>query len=287
MFDVCVIGHVTKDLIHTHEHVTRKMPGGTAYYTSMALKSLGLDVAVVTKVARADQTHLLKALKSAGIAVFCHESNQTTTFENIYLGESTDARTQRVTAIASPFSPHDIPQISATIFHVGPLTDRDISLELLKHLSQHKNLVSLDVQGFVRQVEGGEVVETDWQAKETGLGYLHILKSDDTEARILSGEHDMEKAATKIAAFGPREIIITCASRGSLIFADGSFFRIPPVPARTVVDPTGCGDTYMAGYMYQRLKSRDINTAGRFGASLATTKLERFGASGGNEADLQ
>ncbi|MFQ5961438.1 MAG: PfkB family carbohydrate kinase [Candidatus Methylomirabilales bacterium] len=286
MFDVCVIGHVTKDVIRTHDHVAREMPGGTAYYTSMALKGLGLDVAVVTKVAREDQTHLLNALKNAGIAVFCQESNQTTTFENIYLGENFDVRIQRVTAIASPFSPHDMPHIAAAIFHVGPLTDHDISLELLQHLARRDNRISLDVQGLVRRIKDGEVTERDWQEKETGLGEIDILKADENEARILSGENDVEKGATTIAGFGPQEIIITCGSRGSLILAEGGFHRIPPVPARTVVDPTGCGDTYMAGYMYQRLKSRDIDTAGKFGALVATANLERFGAFSGSEEEL-
>ncbi len=283
MFDVCVISHVTKDVIRTHDHVARQMPGGAASYTSMALKSLGLDVAVVTKVAQEDQIHLLNALKNARIAVFCQESKQTTTFENIYLGENVDVRIQRVTAIAFPFSPHDLPHIASTIYHVGPLTDQDISLELLQHLARRDIRISLDVQGLVRRIKDGEVTEGDWQEKEPGLGGIDILKADENEARILSGEIDVEKAAMKIADFGPRETIITCGGRGSLILAEGRFYRIPPGPARRVVDWTGCGDTFMAGYIYQRLKSRDIDTAGRFGALMASIKLAAFGAFIGGE----
>lgn len=283
MFDVCVIGHVTKDVIRTRDHVAREMPGGTAYYTSMALKRLGLDVAVVTKVAREDQTHLLNALKSAGIAVFCQESKQTTAFENIYLRENADVRIQRVTAIASPFCPHDLPHITSTIYHVGPLTDQDISLELLQHLARRDTRISLDVQGLLRKIKDGEVTVRDWQEKETGLRAVDILKADENEARILSGELDVEKAATKIADLGPQETIITCGGRGSLILAEGRVYRVPSVPARRVVDPTGCGDTFMAGYIYQRLKSRDIDTAGRFGALMASMKLAVFGPFKGAE----
>jgi sugar/nucleoside kinase (ribokinase family) len=286
MFDVCVIGHVTKDIVRTPDHVIRDMPGGTAYYTSMALAGLGLDVAVITKVAQQDQGHLLNELKRSGIAVFCQTSDQTTTFENMYLREDMDVRVQRVTALAPPFSPTDVPDIAAAIFHVGPLTDQDVSPGLLRHLARRYNRISLDVQGLLRRITDGEVTESDWQEKARELGYVDILKADDKEARILSGEIDVEKAATQIAGFGPKEIIITCGSRGSLILVDGRFYRIPPVPSRRVVDPTGCGDTYVAGYMYQRIKSRDITAAGRFGALIATAKLERFGAFSGRGQEL-
>lgn len=286
MFDVCVIGHVTKDVIKANGENRREMPGGTAYYTSMALTSLGLDVAVITKVASEDHDHVLNPLKRAGIVVYCQESERTTAFENIYVRDNPDVRIQRVTAIAPPFSPGDIPSISAAICHVGPLTSADVSLELLKALSPKANLISLDVQGLLRRVINGEVRETDWQDKAEGLGYVDILKANEHEARVLSGEDDVEKALVGLSSFGPKEIIITCGSRGSIILVDGSFYRIPPVPPKRVVDPTGCGDTYVAGYLYQRIKSRDIATAGRFGALIATAKLERFGAFSGRGKEL-
>jgi sugar/nucleoside kinase (ribokinase family) len=286
MFDVCVIGHVTKDVIKANGKIRREIPGGTAYYTSMTLRSLGLDVAVITKVAQQDQDYLLNELKGSGITVFCQTSDQTTTFENMYLAEDMDVRVQRVTAIAPPFSPSDMPSISAAICHVGPLTSADVSLELLKALSPKANLISLDVQGLVRRVINGEVMETDWQDKTEGLGYVDILKANEHEARILSGEDDVEKAVVGLSSFGPKEIIITRAGRGSVIFARGTITKIPPVPPRKVVDATGCGDTYVAGYLYQRLLARDIATAGRFAAMIATAKLERFGAFSGRGKEL-
>ncbi len=287
MFDVCVIGHVTRDVIKTDGEIQREIPGGTAYYTPMALRSLGCDVAVITKVARADQPHVLSDLKRSGIALFCHDSDETTTFENIYARDDRDMRTQRVTARASPFSPQDVPPIAAKIFHVGPLTNTDISAELLQQLSRRGNLISLDVQGLCRTIVDGEVRGTDWQEKEVGLRHIDILKADENEVRILCGEYDMENAARKLTGFGPREIIITLAGRGSLIFGDGKVHRIPAVSPRKAVDSTGCGDTYVAGYLYQRLQSRDITTAGAFASVIATAKLERFGAWTGREADLE
>ncbi len=88
MFDICIVGHITKDLICIDGKLQREMPGGTAYYTSIALKHLGLKVAVITKVARADQEHLLSDLHRCGIAVCCQDSEETTIFENCYWSET-------------------------------------------------------------------------------------------------------------------------------------------------------------------------------------------------------
>lgn len=278
MFDTCVIGPITRDIIQVNDRVEREMPGGTAYYTSMALRSLGLRVAAVTRASREDQNSLLHELEETGIGVFCRESEQTTVFENIYTEGNPDSRVQRVRSVASPFSPVDLAGISCAIFHVGPLTNTDVSSDLLQEVSSRGDLVSLDVQGLLRKVTHGEVREADWQEKEQGLAYVNILKADEREAAILSGEDDMEKAALKLSGLGPREVIITSGSRGSLILADGKFYRIPAFHARTIIDPTGCGDTFVAGYVYQRLRSSDFSKAGRFAASLASLKLGRFGA---------
>lgn len=286
MFDICIVGHITKDLIRIDGKLHREIPGGTAYYTSLALKHLGLKVAVITKVSRADQESLLFDLQRRGIAVCCQESEETTVFENCYRSENFDDRVQTVHAIATPFSPDDVASTDAALFHLGPLTNRDISLDVLQAVSRKGRLVSLDAQGFVRQIEQGKVKAVDWQEKAEGLPYIDLLKAGEQEARVLSGEVEVERVALRLAEYGPVEVIITLGSKGSVIFSEGKFFRIPAIPARKIVDPTGCGDTYMAGYLYHRLHSGDLNTVGRFAAAVATAKLEHCGPFRGDEEEI-
>ena len=277
VFDVCVVGHVTKETIRIDDTVEREMPGGTAYYTSMALRKVGLRVAVVTKVSIGDRERLLHDLQEAGVTVFCKPSARTTLFENIYAREDLGARVQRVRSVAAPFSPGDLEEISAPIFHIGPLTNLEISPDVLEAVSLRGDLVSLDIQGLLRRVAEGEVQEEDWLDKERGLAYVDILKADDREAAVLSGEDDVETAALRLSGLGPREVIITLGSKGSLIFAKGEFHHIPAFPPKEVIDPTGCGDTYKGGYISQRVRSNNVTKAGRFAASVATLKLEKFG----------
>ena len=278
MFDVCVIGHITKDIIRVDGKIEKSIPGGTAYYTSIALASLGLNVAVITKTARGDRTELLAELKSRGITVFWQPSPETSLFEEIYYRENLDLRTEKVWAIAESFSPNDIVDIEAKVFHIGPLTDRDFTEGFLPAVANSQHLLTLDAQGLVREITpSGEVRDVDWFNKQLELPSIDILKVDDREAKILAGETDIDRAAIQLSRWGVGETIVTFGSRGSLVYAQNQFYRIPAFAPKEAIDATGCGDTYIAGYIYQRLNATDFEKAGRFAARAATRKLEKFG----------
>ncbi|MFX1253075.1 MAG: PfkB family carbohydrate kinase [Promethearchaeota archaeon] len=283
MFDVCIIGHITQDIVITR-NIERKMAGGTAYYSSIALKRLGANICVVTKTAEGDKG-LLDDLIGNSITIFYRESQETTTFKNIYPKEP-NFRIQEIRSIAQSFKPRDIPNISTHFFHLGPLTKKDLSMEILKLLSK-KAKISLDVQGFVRKIDKGQVKGSDWEEKEEGLTYINILKASESEAKILSGENNLKKTAIKLSTYGIDEVIITCGRSGSLIYSKGKFYPIAYFLPRKIVDTTGCGDTYIAAYIHKRLKSKNINEAGRFAAATAALKAESFGPFKEDEESVQ
>ncbi|MGL5194678.1 MAG: PfkB family carbohydrate kinase [Chroococcales cyanobacterium] len=277
MFDVCVIGHVTQDRIKIDGKIVQKMAGGTAIYTAIALKTLGLKVAVLTKTSRPDRSHLLEELNHRGIAVFWSESPETTQFENSYQRDRLDSRQQRVQAVASPFTPSDLGQIQSRIFHLGALTNQEMSLEFLQAVFATQAFISLDGQGFLRQVIHQTVQAKDWAEKVPGLAGVDILKVDIQEAQLLSGKTAIEPAAIALNQWGVREVLITAGSQGSWVYKSGTLKQIPAFPPTTSVDPTGCGDTYIAGYLYSRLTGEPSHLAARFAAQVATRKLENFG----------
>lgn len=277
MFDICVIGSVTRDIIRISGRPAKQMPGGTAYYTTSALAALGVKVAVVTHVAAEDRGFLLKGLGEGGAVVF-DSPGGTAVFENTYEPQNPDMRTQRVLHPATCFSSADLGDVSAEIFHLGPLIQDEMSVSFIRQVKGRGGLVSLDAQGLIRRVSGDVVVPANWLEKTEGLSHVDILKVDAAEAMGLSGEKDLTRAGEALSRLGPREIIITCGSRGSLIFSAGERFGIAAVPPRCIDDPTGCGDTYMAGYLYKHLAGHSPEACARFGASLATIKLEGPGA---------
>jgi sugar/nucleoside kinase (ribokinase family) len=284
-FDVCVVGHITKEVVKVGA-TRRTALGGTAYYTAMALKRLGLSVAVVTKGARQDRQHLLQELTSEKVSIFWKDGEATPAFENRYSGMGIDTRTLVLRAHGTPFAAEDLAGIGAPAFHFGPLVREDIPLEVLGRAASKAKIVSLDVQGMVRPARLGVITQEDWADKKKWLARVHILKADETEAFILSGETAMDRAAAVLASFGPEEVVITLGHRGSLVYTAQKLHKIPGWTPRTLADPTGCGDTYMAGYLYERLRGTTPQMAARFAAAMATLKLERAGPFMGDKADV-
>ena len=284
-FDVCVVGHITRDIVKVGR-TRRTAPGGTAYYTAMALKRLGLSVAVVTKGAKNDRQRLVRELTVEKVGIFWKDGETTPTFENTYSGRGLDTRAQVLKGTGTPFSAKDLAGISARAFHFGPLVKEDIPLQVLKQAAGKAKIVSFDVQGMVRPARPGVMSQEDWPDKKKWLACVHILKADETEAFILSGEKDMGRAAAVLASFGPAEVVITLGHRGSLIYTAQRLHKIPSWTPRRLVDPTGCGDTYMAGYLYERLRGTTPETAARFAAAIAALKLESPGPFTGGAADV-
>ncbi|TDX01993.1 PfkB family carbohydrate kinase [Dinghuibacter silviterrae] len=272
--DICCIGHVTKDTVIT-PYDTRELPGGTAVYFSHALAHLGHRYQLVTALGASD-TGLLSGLRASGVQVRVLPSAHTVHFENRY-GNDPDQRTQRVLQEADPFRARDLEHITAGVFHLGPLLAEDIPAEVIRLLATKGDL-SLDVQGFLRRVQNARVVPTDWAAKRELLPFFRYLKASEEEMRVLTGQDSPLRGARVLHEWGAREVIITMGSKGSLIYNGEHIFDIPAFPPRTDrPDVTGCGDTYMAGYLLSRLQGASEAEAGAFGAAMATLKIEAGG----------
>jgi len=156
---------------------------------------------------------------------------------------------------------------------------------LIKTLAA-KGRVSLDVQGYLREVKNNKVYPTDWPAKKEALQYVEILKADEAELEALTGQKEVREGARLAASWGVKEVVVTNGSKGSLIYSNGEFCTIAAYPPETIADATGCGDTYMAGYLYRRTKGADIQESGEFAAAMAGLKMESPGPFTGTEEDV-
>ncbi|HEY6899216.1 MAG TPA: PfkB family carbohydrate kinase [Puia sp.] len=284
-YEICCVGHITLDKVVTPRSVVH-MAGGTAFYFSYALSRLDVRYMLVTALAKSEMG-TVDELEAKGIEVKAFPSKHTVYFENIY-PENQDHREQRVLQEADPFSVDQFSHIDAHYFHLGPLLAGDIPVELIKSLSKHGK-VSLDAQGYLRKVENQQVLAIDWPAKKEALKYIHTLKVNEHEMAVLTGQSnvDVRKGARMLADWGVKEVVITLGSMGSVIYTDSNFYTIPAyIPTTSVVDATGCGDTYMAGYLYRRARGARIQDAGEFAAAMATLKIEGSGPFTGTEEDV-
>ncbi|MDD3359198.1 MAG: PfkB family carbohydrate kinase [Parabacteroides sp.] len=283
MHDLCCVGHITLDKVVTPKN-TVHMPGGTSFYFSHAIKHFDdIDFTLVTAIAESEMA-VADDLRSKGIDVKVLPSKHSVYFENIY-GENQDNRTQRVLAKADPFTVNQLEDTEAGIFHLGTLLADDFSLEVVKYLSE-KGLVSVDSQGYLREVRDQNVYAIDWAGKEEALQYIHFLKANEHEMEVLTGYSDVISAAKQLYAWGVKEVLITLGSLGSVIYDGEIFYKIPAYKPKEVVDATGCGDTYMTGYLYKRAKGAGIEEAGRFAAAMSTLKIEGLGPFKGNKEDV-
>ena len=261
------------------------MPGGTSYYFSHGIRHLKdtRNYKLITALAPSEYK-AVEDLRAKGIQVEVLPSRKTVYFENIY-GENQDDRKQRVLAKADPFTVEELKDEEAKFFHLGSLLSDDFSLDVVKLLSG-KGKLAVDAQGYLREVRGEQVYPTDWKDKREALKYIDILKVNEHEAEVLTGFKDFKQAALQLAEWGVKEVLLTLGSLGSIIYAEGTFYKIPAYRAKNVVDATGCGDTYSMGYLYMRNKGASYEEAGCFAAALSTIKLEKSGPFSGTEEQV-
>lgn len=275
-YDIICIGHLTKDKIVTPEKEVY-MPGGTSYYFSHGINNLDTTAVrykLVTSLAEEDMKPV-EEMRGLGIEVDVIPSRNTVFFENIYEADQ-NKRKQRVRAKADPFTMESIADIEAKYIVLGTLLADDFSTEVIKALSERGTLV-VDAQGYLREVRDGKVFATDWPNKLEAIGHIDILKVNEEEVQTITGMTDLKEGARQLQEWGVKEVILTLGSYGSLVLSDGVFHEIPAVKPKKVVDATGCGDTYLMGYIYKRAQGADIDKAGNFAAEVSARKLEASG----------
>lgn len=285
MIDICCIGHITRDKIITPKN-TVYMAGGTSFYFTYGIHQLPAvpSYQLVTKVGEGSMAEIEK-IRQMGVDVKCFKSRHTVYFENKY-GDNPNDRTQRVLAKADPFTVEEMQQLDARIYHLGSLLADDFAPEVVECLSR-KGMVSLDVQGYLREVRGESVFPVDWHDKEQILGMTDILKLNEQEMEIVTNSKDPRTVAKSLAAMGVKEVLITFGDYGSLIYAEDRFYEIPAYKPREVVDATGCGDTYSTGYLYCRSQGMGYEESGHFAAAMCTLKLEHSGPFDRSIDDIQ
>lgn len=269
--DIMIIGHFAKDKLVVGG-VGQIARGAAAYYGSVALRRLGVRVALVTRL-HPDDFSLLDELRQEGVQLFATPAPETTGIENFYDSADMERRTYKPLGFAGAIRREDIPDLSAQVYLVSGIMSGEVEPPLLRWLAE-RGPVALDVQGFIRFREKDSLVLRQWPNMAEDLVHVTYLKADRAEAEFLTGETDLHSAARQLAAYGPREIVVTQTS-GVTVYADGQISEAPFTP-RSLVGRTGRGDTCFTTYVGKRL-SAPAEEACRFAAAVTTLKQEQRG----------
>lgn len=286
--NIC-IGHITHDRIVTPT-LDRHCPGGTSWYYGWGMFWLNASAPqpvpfrLITAVGEPDLA-AVEELRAAGVQVDLLPSPATVYFENRY-GSNMNERTQQVLSKAAPFTWELLePLIRPVVadgtrptFILGSLLADDFPVDVLQHLHELGTVV-VDGQGYLREVKGTSVVPTDWPDKLQAMPYIDILKVNEQEMQVLTGQTDPFFCGRKIAEWGVGEILLTYGDQVSVIYtrSDDRFITIPAYKPQQLIDATGCGDSYTMGYLFSRSLGYSLEQSGRFGAAVAALKLEHLG----------
>jgi sugar/nucleoside kinase (ribokinase family) len=156
---------------------------------------------------------------------------------------------------------------------LGNLTPA-VQMKVLKQMNQRPKLVIMDTMNFWMDIAMLELKEV--------LKEVDLLTINDEEARQLSGEQSLLKAARKIFTMGPKFLIIKKGEHGAMLFHEDKKFFCPALPLEEVFDPTGAGDTFAGGFIGQIVREDDISFENMkrgviYGSAMASFCVEKFG----------
>jgi sugar/nucleoside kinase (ribokinase family) len=283
-YDIVFIGHVTIDDIDATEGFARGVTGGAPFFGALAAAGSMKTIAVITRMAEAD-TGRLEPLKRAGIGVYHIPVLESTHMLVVHPTANMDDRLMYQTTDAGFFAIEDIPAMETRLIHLGALTDHEFTLEFMKALKRKGFSISVDMQGFVRQVDDKTRIINfdDVPEKKEIMGLSDFVKLDVVEAKILTGTDDLSEAASICESWGSTETIIT-RSEGVLARSKGKDY-LARYSNRSSAGRTGRGDTTFGAYLARRF-DYPIGESLKFAAALASIKMESPGPFNGSLDDV-
>ncbi len=279
-----VVGSVAFDAIETPFVKTDKIIGGAATYIMLSASCFVDKIHLISVVGGDFPKETLKLFQEKGIdlsGLEIQEENKSFFWSGKY-HQDLNSRDTLVTElnVLSDFNPIVPDKYQDCEFlMLGNLTP-DVQRSVITQLRERPKLVVMDTMNFW--------MDTAWDSLMETLKLVDVLTINDEEARQLSGEFSLYKAALKIQKMGPRFVVIKKGEHGALIFHKDEYFFCPAYLSIDVIDPTGAGDTFaggFVGYLYQLSKQRyiafeDMKAALVFGSVMASFCVEHLGPLG-------
>lgn len=273
-----IIGTIAFDAIETPFGKTDKIVGGAATYAGLAAGYLYNPVKLVGVVGEDFGDENLDIFKSRGIQLDGVQIKKgeksffwSGKYHNDMNNRDTLATELNVLADFDPIVPDSYQDCQYLL--LGNLTPQ-VQATTLSRLRKKPKLVVLDTMNFW--------MDTAWDDLIAVLRQVDVLAINDAEARQLSGEYSLVKAAEHILGLGPKYLIIKKGEHGALLFGDGQVFSAPALPLADVYDPTGAGDAFAGGFIGYLAKVGTISfnnmrNAVIMGSALASFCVEKFG----------
>ncbi|WP_276379169.1 PfkB family carbohydrate kinase [Flavobacterium sp. H4147] len=278
MNKLLIVGTVAFDAIETPFGKTDKILGGAATYIGLSASFFNLQSAIVSVVGDDFPQEHLDLLTSKNIDISGIEivkGGKTFFWSGLYHNDlnSRDTLVTELNVLAD-FQPK-VPQNykDADVVMLGNLHPL-VQSSVLDQLEKKPKLVVLDTMNFWMDCALPELLDV--------IKRVDVITINDEEARQLSGEYSLVKAAAKIQDLGPKYVVIKKGEHGALLFHNREVFFAPALPLEDVFDPTGAGDTFAGGFSGFIAQSENISFGNMknaiiYGSNLASFCVEKFG----------
>jgi sugar/nucleoside kinase (ribokinase family) len=273
-----IVGTVAFDEVESPFGKTGKILGGAGTYIGLAASHLTDNIGIVSVVGGDFPQEYINLFKernidNSGLRVV--KEGKTFFWAGRY-HENMNMRDTLVTDlnVLADFDPV-VPEHarSSKYLMLGNLTPA-IQRRVIEQMDPRPELIVMDTMNFWMDTALKDLVDV--------ISMVDVLTVNDEEARQLSGEYSLVKAAKKILTMGPRFLIVKKGEHGALLFHENKIFHAPAMPLEDVFDPTGAGDTFAGGFMGYIAKTNDtsfenMKRAIIYGSAMASFTVEKFG----------
>jgi len=278
MNKLLIVGTVAFDAIETPFGKTDKILGGAATYIGLSASFFNVKSAIVSVVGEDFPQEYMDMLSSRGIDISAIEivkGGKTFFWSGRYHNDlnSRDTLDTQLNVLAD-FKPQ-VPESfkDADVVMLGNLHPM-VQIGVLDQLTATPKLIVLDTMNFWMDCALAELLQV--------IKRVDVITVNDEEARQLTGEYSLVKAAAKIHELGPKYVVIKKGEHGALLFHEKKIFFAPALPLEEVFDPTGAGDTFAGGFtgyiaQSENLSFKNMKNAIIYGSNLASFCVEEFG----------
>jgi sugar/nucleoside kinase (ribokinase family) len=272
------VGSVAFDAIETPFGKTDKIIGGAGTYIALASSFFLNDQKIVAVVGDDFPQSMLDTLRSRGVDLsgLQIKKGEKTFFWSGRYHNDMNSRDTLVTElnVLEHFDPILPASYQITQYLMLGNLSPQVQRTVIERLENRPKLIAMDTMNFWMDIAKDELLHT--------LSMIDVLIINDEEARQLSGEYSLVKAARVIRDMGPKYLIIKKGEHGALLFHGDQIFFAPALPLEEVFDPTGAGDTFAGGFMGFLAATDDISFENMkraiiAGSALASFCVEKFG----------
>ncbi|MFN0204401.1 MAG: PfkB family carbohydrate kinase [Bacteroidia bacterium] len=276
-----VVGSVAFDAIETPFGKTDKILGGAGTYIALTSSYFHKPVNVVSVVGADFHKSDIEMMQSYGVdttGLQIKEDGKTFFWSGKY-HYNMNHRDTLVTElnVLGDFDPI-VPETYHTCQYLmlGNLSP-DVQRLVIERLPNRPKLIVMDTMNFWMDIAMESLLQT--------ISMVDVLVLNEEEARQLSGEYALVKAARKIRSLGPKTVVIKKGEHGAMLFNEEEIFYVPALPLEEVFDPTGAGDTFAGGFIGHLAQTDDISFENMkraiiYGSAMASFCVEKFGVEG-------